>query len=78
MADALKQFTKRAAAMAEAPRYKEAAKVMAKDFDRRRKIAVKALRGIDTYAWSMVNLPAPARKELQKRIDACRKALAEI
>lgn len=43
-------------------------------------IARRALRGIDTYAWSMVTVRGSkaATTNLQKRIDACRKALAEI
>lgn len=39
----------------------------------------KALVGIHTFAWSMVHVSgAPARKNLQKRIDLCRSVLSNL
>jgi len=35
-----------------------------------------ALRGFDTFAWSMVSLPEAARKNLQAKIDRARALLA--
>lgn len=42
-------------------------------------IAIKALRGIDTFAWSSMQADcAASMREGNRRIEACRKALADI
>jgi hypothetical protein len=53
-----------------------AAQAMARHCDKRIERARKALRLIDTFAWSAITADsAQSRKELQRRIDICRETL---
>lgn len=77
MSNALKTFLKVAEYKRKARVADLAAKEMAKHCDARVRRMRKALALIDTFAWSMITLPPPAAKNLQRRVDACRKALAD-
>ena len=78
MSDPLKGLLLAAKHRDEANAAKAAGRAIARHCDIRIRAMRKALRLIDTFAWSCVSTDHPkAAKELQRRLDAVRKALAE-
>ena len=79
MTDPFKSIITLAEAKSTAQRAHIAAKEMARHCDKRVAAARKALRLIDTFAWSMVHTDTPqADKELMRRVNACRETLKNL